>query len=93
VRDVSAIRLAIVGAGKMGGAVLQGALRAHVLSADEIGIFHPNPRRLAELSERYGVAGLDDDALHHAERVLLSVKPQSFDSVAPLVAQRNASSR
>ncbi|MEJ2287846.1 MAG: pyrroline-5-carboxylate reductase [Deinococcales bacterium] len=88
---MSAIRLAIVGAGKMGGAVLQGALRAHVLSADEIGIFHPNPRRLAELSERYGVAGLDDDALHHAERVLLSVKPQSFDSVAPLVAQRNAS--
>lgn len=88
---MSGIRLAIVGAGKMGGAVLQGALRAEVLSPDEIGIYHPNPRRLAELSERYGVSALDDDALHHAERVLLSVKPQSFDSVAPLVAQRNAS--
>lgn len=85
------VRLAIVGAGKMGGAVLQGALRAGVLEASELGIFHPNPRRLAELSERYGVQGLDDDALHHAERVLLAVKPQSFDSVAPLVAQRNAS--
>lgn len=88
---MSGVRLAIVGAGKMGGAVLQGALRAKVLAPEDIGIFHPNPRRLAELSERYGVAGLDDDALHHAERVLLSVKPQSFDSVAPLVAQRNAS--
>ncbi len=88
---MSGVRLAIVGAGKMGGAVLQGALRAKVLAPEDIGIFHPNPRRLAELSERYGVTGLDDDALHHAERVLLSVKPQSFDSVAPLVAQRNAS--
>jgi len=88
---VSRVRLAIVGAGKMGGAVLQGALRAHVLAPDEIGIYHPDPERLAALSGRYGVTGLDDDALHHAERVLLSVKPQSFDSVAPLVAQRNAS--
>ncbi|MEJ2666898.1 MAG: pyrroline-5-carboxylate reductase [Deinococcales bacterium] len=88
---MSSVRLAIVGAGKMGGAVLQGALRANVLAPDEIGIYHPDARRLAELSQRYGVTGLDDDALHHAERVLLSVKPQSFDTVAPLVAQRNAS--
>ncbi|HKI57006.1 MAG TPA: pyrroline-5-carboxylate reductase [Trueperaceae bacterium] len=88
---MSGVRLAIVGAGKMGGAVLHGALRAGVLTPEEIGIYHPDPQRLAELSEHYGVAGLDDDALHHAERVLLSVKPQSFDSVAPLVAQRNAS--
>lgn len=88
---MSDIRLAIVGAGKMGGAVLQGALRAEVLAPHEIGIYHPDPRRLAELAERHGVAALDDDALHHAERVLLAVKPQSFDSVAPLVAQRNAS--
>ncbi len=75
----------------MGGAVLQGALAADVLSPDDIGIFHPNSRRLAELAERYGVRGIDDDGLHHAERVLLAVKPQSFDAVAPLVAQRNAS--
>ncbi len=88
---MSTIRLAIVGAGRMGGAVLQGALAARVLEAEQVGIFHPNPRRLAELSERFGVRGLDDDELHHAERVLLSVKPQSFEQVAPLVAQRNAS--
>jgi len=84
------LRMAIVGAGRMGGAVLQGALAAGVLAAEEVGIFHPNPRRLAELSERYGVRGIDDAELHRAERVLLAVKPQSFPDVAPLVAQRNA---
>lgn len=83
--------LVIVGAGKMGGAVLQGALAAGVLTPGEVAIFHPNARRLAELSERYGVPGVDDVGLHHARHVLLAVKPQSFSKVAPIVAQRHAS--
>ena len=85
------MKLAIVGAGKMGGAVLTGALRAGVLQADDVGIYHPDAQRRGALSEQYSVAGLDDNAIHHAERVLISVKPQSFDDVAPLIAQRNAS--
>lgn len=89
--DATAVRLAIVGAGKMGAAVLQGAIEAEALTHQEIGIYHPNPRRLEELASRYGVVTLDDEGLHRAERVLLSVKPQSFDTVAPLVARRNAS--
>lgn len=82
--------MVIVGAGRMGGAVLQGALGAGVLRKEEVGIFHPNERRLAELAERYGVRGVDDAHLHHAERVLLAVKPQTFPVVAPLVSHRNA---
>ncbi len=78
------LRMVIVGAGRMGGAVLQGALGAGVLAADEVGIFHPNTRRLAELAERYGVHGVSDAELHSAARVLLAVKPQTFPSVAPL---------
>lgn len=85
------MKLAIVGAGKMGGAVLTGALRAGVLFGEEVGIYHPDAARLAELSAHYGVSALDDDAIHHAERVLISVKPQYFDDVAPLIAQRSAS--
>jgi pyrroline-5-carboxylate reductase len=85
------MKLAIVGAGKMGGAVLTGALKAGVLSAEDIGIYHPHAERRAELARYYGVSELDDDGIHHAERVLISVKPQYFDDVAPLVAQRNAS--
>lgn len=84
------LRMVIVGAGRMGGAVLQGALGAGVLSADEVGIFHPNARRLTELAERYGVRGVTAVELHAAERVLLAVKPQTFPSVAPLVAGRDS---
>lgn len=84
------MKLAIVGAGKMGGAVLTGALEAGVFAADDIGIYHPVPERLEALTAQYGVAGLDDERVHRAERILIAVKPQSFDAVAPLIAQRNA---
>lgn len=83
------LRLVIVGAGRMGGAVLQGALGAGLLAADEIAVYHPNERRASELSDKFGVGAVDDKGLHRAERVLLAVKPQSFARVAPLIAQRN----
>ena len=84
------MKLAIVGAGKMGGAVLTGALRAGVLRAEDVGIYHPDAARRAEVAARHGVSELDDDAVHHAERVLVGVKPQAFDEVAPLIARRGA---
>ncbi len=85
------MRLAVVGAGKMGGAILTGALKAGVLEPTEVGLYHPDETRLAQLAARYGVAPLPDADLHRAERVLIAVKPQSFESVAPLIAQRGAS--
>ncbi len=85
------MKLAIVGAGKMGGAVLSGAVRASVIAADEVGVYHPDAGRRAELAARFGVAELDDDGVHQAERVLVAVKPQSFEAVAPLIAQRHGS--
>ena len=84
------MKLAIVGAGKMGGAVLQGALSASMLKAGEVGIYHPDEKRRGDLAARYGVGELDDDSIHKAERILISVKPQSFGDVAPLIAGRNA---
>lgn len=84
------MKLAIVGAGKMGGAVLTGALLAGVLQPDEVGIYHPDASRLEALAAKFGVTGLDDAGVHRAERILIAVKPQSFDAVAPLIAQRNA---
>lgn len=84
------LKLAIVGAGRMGGSVMQGAIAAGVLSHAEVGVYHPNARRAAELSERFGVRALDDSGLKRAERILLGVKPQSFEGVAPLVARRDA---
>ena len=85
------MKLAIVGAGKMGGAVLTGALRAGVLQKEQVGIYHPDANRLEQLAQRYEVSALSDDELHHAERILIAVKPQTFDEVAPLIAHRSAS--
>ncbi|HZJ10328.1 MAG TPA: pyrroline-5-carboxylate reductase dimerization domain-containing protein, partial [Trueperaceae bacterium] len=89
--ETSRLRLVLVGAGRMGGAVLQGALAAKLLSPSEVAIYHPNERRGNELAERHGVSFVADDGLHRADHVLLAVKPQSFVRVAPLVAQRDAS--
>ncbi|UCH24739.1 MAG: pyrroline-5-carboxylate reductase [Trueperaceae bacterium] len=83
------MKLAIVGAGKMGGAVLTGCLDAGILNPEDVGIYHPKPPRLEALTRKYGVSALDDDTVHHAERVLIAVKPQSFEHVAPLIAGRN----
>ncbi|MEX2535456.1 MAG: pyrroline-5-carboxylate reductase [Trueperaceae bacterium] len=83
--------LALVGAGKMGAAVLTGALQAGVVKANEVGIYHPDPARRTQLSETHGVTCLDDEGVHRAARVLIAVKPQSFPEVAPLIAQRTAS--
>ena len=84
------MKLAIVGAGKMGGAILTGALSAGVVAPEDVGIYHPDPQRREELAAHFGVGGLDDDGVHHAERLLIAVKPQSFTEVAPLVARRGA---
>jgi pyrroline-5-carboxylate reductase len=85
------VKLAIVGTGTMGGAVLAGALRAGLLEPTEVGIYHPDAERRTRLAEQYGVQTLDDEGVHRAERVLIAVKPQSFEAVAPLVAQRQGS--
>src|SRR5690606_27069355 len=89
--SASDLKLVIVGAGRMGGAVLQGAVAAGVLSADEVAIYHPNERRGSELSERFGVQHVADSRLSRAAGVLLAVKPQSFKRAAPVVARRDAS--
>lgn len=84
------ISLVIVGAGRMGGAVLTGALKSGVLDAGQIGIWHSNAMRAVELAETYGVRAVDDDGLARAERILLAVKPQSFRQLAPVIGRRSA---
>lgn len=84
------VALAVVGAGRMGSAVIHGALRCGALRATDLGVFHPDPARRDALAVRFGIAPLDDAAVHRAERVLVAVKPQAFERVAPLIARRHA---
>lgn len=82
------MKLAIVGAGRMGGAILTGALTSGFLAPSDVGIYHPDEVRRDALAGRFGVTPLDDDTVHRAERVLIGVKPQRFAAVAPAIARR-----
>jgi pyrroline-5-carboxylate reductase len=78
-------RLVLVGAGKMGGAMAQGWLAAG-LPASSLTILEPNPsHEIASLAADGGVA-LNPRVAAPPEMLVLAVKPQSLDQVAPQIA-------
>ncbi len=79
-------RLVLVGAGKMGGAMAQGWL-ATELFASSLTILKHNPsQEIASLSAERGVALNPRVAAPPQEMLVLAVKPQSLDQVAPEIA-------
>ena len=73
--------LAVVGAGRMGGAMLRGWREAG-RAAGELLVIDPNPGEDAQRVVADG-APTDPTRLPEADTVLLSVKPQAFSEVAP----------
>ena len=79
-------RLVLVGAGKMGGAMAQGWLDAG-LSASSLTILEPNPSpEIASLAADRGIA-LNPHIAAPPDMLVLAVKPQSLDQVAPQIAE------
>jgi pyrroline-5-carboxylate reductase len=81
--------IAILGAGKMGEALISGLLRAGRNPAD-VAVVVRRPARGAELRETYGVAALSAaDAAKTAGTLVITVKPQDMsallDEIAPHV--------
>jgi pyrroline-5-carboxylate reductase len=81
--------IAVIGAGKMGEALVSGLLKAGT-SPDEIIITERYEERANELAQRYGVKSVSNaDAAHQAETIVLAVKPQDMDALlaelAPVV--------
>jgi pyrroline-5-carboxylate reductase len=77
-------RLVLVGAGKMGGAMGQGWLEAG-LPASSLTIIEPNPSSdIASLASR-GVALNPHIEPSPPEMLVLAIKPQSLDQVAPQI--------
>ncbi len=79
----------ILGAGKMGEALISGLLRAGRNPAD-VAVVVRRPARGAELRETYGVAALSAaDAAKTADTLVITVKPQDMstllDEIAPHV--------
>jgi pyrroline-5-carboxylate reductase len=78
-------RLVLVGAGKMGGAMAQGWLDAG-LPGSSLTLLEPNPSsEIAALAASRGVA-LNPHIAGPPDILVLAVKPQSFDQVAPQIA-------
>jgi pyrroline-5-carboxylate reductase len=79
--------LVLVGAGKMGGAMLEGWLRSGVNPAQVI-VLEPTPSpEIADLLRRHGVAlNPPVDSITKAEVVLIAIKPQVTDAVLPSLA-------
>ena len=74
-------RVAILGAGKMGEALLSGLLRSGRPAADLL-FTERHPERSKLLEERYGVTGVSSvTAAETADTLLVAVKPQEMGAL------------
>ncbi|MBA3745497.1 pyrroline-5-carboxylate reductase [Sporichthya sp.] len=74
-------RVALLGGGKMGEALLAGMLRAGRTAADVV-VTERHAERAAELRDRYGVSTADAvEAVKTADVILLAIKPQDMASL------------
>ncbi len=84
-------RIAVVGAGKLGEALLSGMLRAG-RSPDDLIVTARRVERAGELSERYGVPALSNaDAAREASILLVTVKPQDIEPLLGELAPATSS--
>jgi pyrroline-5-carboxylate reductase len=76
-------RIAIVGCGKIGEALLAGLLSTGWRKPDEIVVTGRRDERLAELADRHGVVATlsNAEAVSGAGVVVIAVKPQDFDGL------------
>lgn len=79
----------VLGAGRMGGALIEGWIRAGAVDVAELILRDPSPGKVAQAAARDGARLNPPDAvLAEAQTVVLSVKPQMWREVAAEVAPR-----
>jgi len=83
VADGRPLRVAMLGAGKMGGILLQGFLRAGLLGPEQIVATVAHEERAQEISKQLGVSVITDNrkAVSDADVVLLGVKPHQLQEI------------
>ncbi len=76
-------RIAVIGAGNMGTALLRGILASGWGTKESLIASHPKPSKCAALASELGIAVTDrnDQAARQAQIVILAVKPQILESV------------
>jgi pyrroline-5-carboxylate reductase len=77
------LKLAVLGAGKLGETLVKGLIEADVIDAGNVIVTAGHQPRLDQLRERFGIAGTlsNQMAVERADVVLLSVKPQTVPIV------------
>lgn len=80
-------RFGVLGAGSMGKTIAAGAVRAGLFRKDEVLLFNRSEeKRAANRAEGYAVTGDFTEVYTESDTVLLSVKPQNFAEVLPVLA-------
>lgn len=76
-QDLSQLRVAVLGAGKMGGILLQGFLKQQMFAPDQLAATVAHEDRATALSAQWGVEVTtnNESAVRKADVVLLGVKP------------------
>src|SRR6266566_1633520 len=82
-------KLAILGAGKIGEALIRGLLDAAAIDVANVNVTAAHQQRLDLLMERFGVNGTlsNKAAVESADVIVLSVKPQTVQLVISEVAE------
>ncbi|MFQ5866405.1 MAG: pyrroline-5-carboxylate reductase [bacterium] len=76
-------RVAFIGCGNMGSALISGVLRSGLISRDKVLATDIRPKRLEHISEREGVSTTKDnrEAAEKSDVIVLAVKPQVIGKV------------
>lgn len=74
-------RLAVIGAGAMGGAIVRGVLAAGLYAAEDIVVAESSPQRTVARAQELGVTPGTTEAVAAAEVVVFAVKPYAVEAV------------
>jgi pyrroline-5-carboxylate reductase len=76
-------KITFIGPGVMAEAMIGGLIREGVARPEELYASGPSQERVEQLSQMFGICGLTDNtaAVHQADVIVLSVKPQQLDKV------------
>jgi pyrroline-5-carboxylate reductase len=76
-------KIAIVGAGRIGEALLSGLISSGWRSPEDIAVADRGETRVAEIAERYGVAATvsNAEAIRDAALIVIAVKPQDINAL------------
>src|SRR5919197_3487920 len=79
------LRIAVIGAGVMGEAMIGGLLRQELVAPDQIVATEPRAERRMEIEQRYNIRATDDnvEATHWAQVAIFAVKPQTLPKALP----------